>query len=223
MSGHPMDAWQMICEQWLGWSIGRIKRVAAEKAAAPKPVATQQEEWGGGGGRRAPKLEVKVCGLLTSMREVMTKKGSRMAFGEFEDLEQKIEVVFFPEAYGQMAEIIKRGLTEAEPLVATADVEMGEESPKLLVKSLDWVTDAHKGRINSVLLKLNPSKVTADQLRDLKKKLLEHRGKCAVRIEFTDPNFKTRLDLPKTVAVSATAELVRAVTDLFGEGSIYLS
>ena len=227
MSGHPMDAWQTIAEQWLGWSIARIKKIAAEKAAAPKPAATQ-DEWGGGGyggggGRRAPKVEAKVCGLLTSMREVMTKKGSRMAFGEFEDLDNKIEVVFFPEAYSQLAETIKRGLTEAEPLVITADLELSDENPKLLVKAIEWVTEAHKGRVNNVLLKLSPSKVTGDQLRELKKKLLEHRGKCAVRIEFLDPQFKARLDLPKSVSVEATPELVRDVQELFGEGSIFLS
>ena len=44
-------------------------------------------------------------GLIVEMREVMTKKGSRMAFGQLEDLKGKIEVVFFPETYANVQEI----------------------------------------------------------------------------------------------------------------------
>ncbi|HUP58093.1 MAG TPA: DNA polymerase III subunit alpha, partial [Bdellovibrionota bacterium] len=32
VSGHPLDTWQRICEDWLGWSTEKIKSYAAEKA-----------------------------------------------------------------------------------------------------------------------------------------------------------------------------------------------
>ncbi|MGZ6311332.1 MAG: DNA polymerase III subunit alpha, partial [Bdellovibrionota bacterium] len=34
VSGHPMDGWQRICEDWLGWSTERLKRANDEKMAA---------------------------------------------------------------------------------------------------------------------------------------------------------------------------------------------
>ena len=95
VSGHPMDTWQRICEEWLGWSTERVKLFAAEKAQQKKPVPAQDQGWGGGGGEggygrfRAPKTEVKLGGLLGDFKEVMTKKGTRMAFAQIEDLKGK--------------------------------------------------------------------------------------------------------------------------------------
>jgi DNA polymerase-3 subunit alpha len=227
ISGHPMDTWQRICVEWLGWSVERIKTFAAERAARkPEPSAAQGGgEWGGGGGgrfQRPQKPEVRVAGLLGEMREVMTKKGSRMAFGQFEDLTGKMEVVFFPEAYAQAQEILKRAATEAEPLLLVAELETQDEAPKLLVKSVDWVAEAHKNRVQQVVLRLPPGEIQADQLRELKKNLLQHPGRCPVRIEFLDPKFKTRLELPKSVGVAATPQMVRSINQIFGREVVSL-
>ena len=226
VSGHPLDTWQKICEEWLGWSTDRIKQMAAEKAAAPPPAAPQgNADWGGGGGGgyqrfRAPKTEIKIGGLLGEIREVMTKKGSRMAFGVIEDLRGKVEIVLFPEAYQQVGDLVRKAAAEAEPVLLTGEIEFGEEAPKILLKSLEDLAEAHRGRVQQVVLKLNPSEITPDQLRELKKGLLAHRGKCPVRIDFLDPAFRTRLDLPRTVAVAATPQLVQTVQRIFGREDV---
>ena len=50
VSGHPMDTWQRICEDWLGWSTEKIKLYAQEKAAKKQaaPAADQGFEYGAG-------------------------------------------------------------------------------------------------------------------------------------------------------------------------------
>jgi DNA polymerase-3 subunit alpha len=232
VSGHPLDNWQKICEDWLGWTTERIKNHAAEKAARKAAAPAPQEggwggDFGGGGfgpGRfRAPKQEVKLVGLIGGMREVMTKKGSRMAFGEIEDLYGRLEVVFFPEAYANNQEMLKRAATEVEAIIVTADLETADEAPKLLVKTLEWATEAHKGKVQHVVLKITPSEVSPDQLRELKKNLLQHRGKCPVRIDFIDSTFKTRLDLPKALMVSGTPQMVQSINKIFGRNVVVLS
>jgi DNA polymerase-3 subunit alpha len=221
VSGHPMDTWQKICEDWLGWSTERIKNLVAEKAA--QPASSRQPEGGGFGGGfgaerfRAPKTEVKLCGLFTEMKEITTKKGARMAFATLEDLKGKVEAIFFPEAYGQMQEILRRAINEAEPVVVQADVEHsapqgggapGAEAVKILVKSVEWTADAHRGRVQ--------------KLRELKKHLLEHRGKCPVRIDFVDSTFKTSMELPATVSVAATPQMVASINRIFGRDVVAL-
>jgi DNA polymerase-3 subunit alpha len=229
VSGHPMDPWQKICEDWLGWSTERIKLFAEEKATAKRAApASGGQEWGGGYGEgghrgRPQRPEVKLAGLFCEIREVMTKKGSRMAFGFVEDLKGKIEVVFFPEAYAACQELLKRATSEAEAVVVTGELEIGEEAPKILVKSLDWAAEAHKGRVQQVVLRLAPSELRPDQLRELKKQILQFRGKCPVRIDFVDPTFKTRLDLPKTVMVSGTPQMVQSINKIFGRDVVILS
>ncbi len=222
VSGHPMDSWQKICEDWLGWSTERIKRHAEEKAAARKPAPSSDE--GGFVPRhmRPAKPEVRLGGLLGELKEVTTKKGSRMAFCQLEDLKGKVEIIFFPEAYAACQEMIKRATSEAEAIVLTGELELGDEQPKILAKGLDWAAEAHKGRVQQVVLRLPPEEVSADQLRELKKNLLQFRGKCPVRIDFVDSRFKTRLDLPRTVSVAATPQMVSAVNKIFGREVVSL-
>ncbi len=225
VSGHPMDTWQKICEEWLGWNTERIKTYAQEKAAA-KPAASQDGGWGGEGygpGRyRAPKTEVKLGGLLSEMREVMTKKGTRMAFAQIEDLRGKIELVFFPDTYATVQEVLKRALVEAEPVVLTGEMEVGEESPKILVKTLGWAVELHRSRVQQVILKLLPAEVKPEQLRDLKKSLLQHRGKSPVRIDFIDALFRTSLSLPKTACVEPSTQMIESINKIFGRDVVSL-
>jgi DNA polymerase-3 subunit alpha len=228
ISGHPMDPWQKICEEWLGWSTEKLKVVAAEKAAAAAkaPPAADEGGWGGGGGyvarMRTPKPEIRIGGLLGDFKEITTKKGDRMAFAQLEDLKGRVEVIFFSKTYALLGETVKKALAETEPIVVTAEVEYAEEGPKLQVKAIEWATEAHRNRVQQVVLKLNPSEITPDQLRELKKSLLQHRGKCPVRIGFEDPHFKTRLDLPKTVGVAGTPQMVAGVNRVFGRDVVRL-
>jgi DNA polymerase-3 subunit alpha len=230
VSGHPMDTWQGICEEWLGWSTERVREFVKQKLEARKsaPAAPEPQYggggdgWGGGGRFRAPKTEVKLGGLLGELREVMTKKGSRMAFGQVEDLRGKLEVVFFPDAYTQLQEIVKRAAAEAEVVLLTGEIEISEEAPKILAKSVEWVTDAHKNRVQRVVLKLNPGEMKAEQLRELKKSLMQHRGRCPVKIHFTDAGFKTSMDLPATLSVAATPQMVKTVNQIFGREVVSL-
>jgi DNA polymerase-3 subunit alpha len=226
ISGHPMDAWQKICEQWLGWSTERLKTVALEKSQAKKAApAAAEAGWGEGyGGQRfrPAKTEVRIGGLLGELKEVTTKKGSRMAFAQMEDLKGKIEVVFFPETYAAVQEILKRAIVEAEAVVIGGEVEFADEAPKVLVKTLEWAADAHRGRVQQVVIHLAPAEITPDQLRELKKQLLQSRGKCPVRIDFADPGFRTRLVLPKNLGVAASPQTVMAINKIFGKDVVTL-
>lgn len=233
VSGHPMDGWQTICEQWLNWSTEKLKNVAQEKAKAKKaPATAAQPGWGGGwsGGRedsgpmryRAPKTEIKIGGILSEIREVMTKKGQRMAFGQLEDLKGKIEVIFFPEAYANVQAFLRQATAEALPILLVGEIEFGEEAPKILAKTIESLADAHKGKVQEVIIRLSPSEVSVEQLRELKKELIKHRGKYPVRIEFVDPSFKTHLELPKALGISATPHSVSSINHIFGKESVTL-
>lgn len=231
VSGHPMDTWQKICEEWLGWSIEKLKTHTAEKAAQKEaqaakapPASSGGSGWNGGGGgyNRPQRPEAKVAGLIGEMREIMTKKGSRMAFARVEDLTGSMELVFFPDAYAAAAELLKRANNEAEPVLVTGEVESSAEGAKLLVKTMEWVEEAHKNRVQSVVIRLPLAQVTPEQLRELKKHMIHYRGKCGVRIEFVHPKFRTRLQLPKTVGLQSSHQMVESVNKIFGFNVVHL-
>lgn len=134
VSGHPMEAWQKICEQWLGWSTEKLKLVALEKAQVKKTASSKQgnssedNSWGEPMGMnrfRAPKTEVKLGGLVSELREVTTKKGSRMAFAQVEDMNGKVEAIFFPDTYTAVQEILKQAIAEGEPVILGGKSSLG--------------------------------------------------------------------------------------------------
>ncbi len=229
VSGHPMDTWQKICEEWLGWSIDSLKEWGVQKSAemAAKPAAENSGGYGSGGYQRPKRPEVRVAGLIAETKEIMTKKGSRMAFSRLEDLMGSMEIVFFPESFTQNQEMLKRASAEAEPLLITGEVEATPDGAKVFVKTLEWVDEAHKNRVQQVVLKIPLERISSDQLRELKRNIISFRGKCPVRIEFTNaapntPAFKTRLELPKTVGLQTTPQMVESVNRIFGFDVVHL-
>jgi DNA polymerase-3 subunit alpha len=229
VSGHPMDTWQRICDEWLGWTIEKLKdwgqAKAAEEASKPSDGNARNGQYGAGGFQRPKRPEVKVAGLLGEIKEIMTKKGSRMAFGRLEDLASSLEVVFFPESFTQNAEMIKRASVEAEPVLVTGEVEHSAEGAKIFVKTLEWCEESHKNRVQQVVLRLPLERISSDQLRELKRSIIAYRGKCPVRIEFSGSaqgGFKTRLELPKNVGIQTTPQMVESVNRIFGFNVVHL-
>jgi len=54
--------------------------------------------------RFSPKKAITVCGLVESIKKIVTKKKTNMAIVLLEDLSRKIEVVFFPSSYEKNGE-----------------------------------------------------------------------------------------------------------------------
>ncbi|RYZ62373.1 MAG: hypothetical protein EOP09_18880, partial [Proteobacteria bacterium] len=217
VSGHPMDPWQRIAEDWLGWSIEKLKTWGGERAeklaeerrkAPPNPYNGREP--------RVAKPEVRIAGLITESKEIMTKKGSRMAFAKIEDLSSSIELVFFPEAYTASQTILMRSGGEAEPILVTGELECSLEKVQIMVKSLEWLEETHKNRVSQVIFKIPVDQVTPEQLRGLKRMLIESRGKTPVRMMFEADDFRTQMELPKTVGVEASPQFVEQVDKLFG-------
>ena len=42
-------------------------------------------------------------------------------------------------------------------------------------------------------------------------------------IDFVDPRFRTRLDLPRTVGVSGTPQMVQSINRIFGRDVVFLT
>jgi DNA polymerase-3 subunit alpha len=220
VSGHPLDQWQHICDEWLGWNTEKITQFFKDKKENAPAVEepSERKDWR----NRPTKPEVKLCGLVSEMREVMTKKGSRMAFGMVEDLYGKLECVIFPEAYAKLGDMISQATAQAEAVIVVAELELASDLPKLLVKELLWVKDAHQNRVQNVVIRLNTQGISEEHLRALKKQLIQHRGRCPVKIEFVGDQFKTELKLPEGTGLSGTPQMVAAINQIFNAQVVHL-
>ena len=74
---------------------------------------------------------VRMVGLVASLRLLTTKKGDPMAFGQLEDLDGSIEVVFFPRTWKAVRDVVK---TE-QVLFITGKVQADDRGMKVIVDS----------------------------------------------------------------------------------------
>ena len=93
-------------------------------------------------GEDSHKKEVTIFGVIPKTKEFITKKGTRMAFGEAEDGEGSLELVIFPNVFKEVEQM----LTEEKPLVISGTFEVQEgKGGKLLVDKIQDPLDLLKG------------------------------------------------------------------------------
>jgi DNA polymerase-3 subunit alpha len=111
-----------------------------------------------------PQQRIKVGGMITSLRVVMTKKGnSEMAFATLEDGTGKIELVIFPKIYSQFKNIwekdhvvlIEGKLDRREEEMLTLIVDRGELLSESDAAKYDFVIRVPKGISAKKLMELN--------------------------------------------------------------------
>ena len=211
ISGHPMQNWQPICNEWLGSNTDKLK----EQALLPQPPQPEQK-WGQGGGGRPKRREVKFAGIISEFKEIMTKKGSKMAFFQLEDLNGRVEVIAFPEFYANHLEVLSHAKESPEPILVVGEFDVKEGEPKVLANSVMRLEDAHADRVVTMILEFDPTLIKVDQLRSLKQLILQNRGKSPVRMQFSAPTWKGRLELPPALKVAGTPKVTGEINKLFG-------
>lgn len=214
ISGHPMENWQAICNDWLGSNTDTLKAAAVIAAESPAPKV--QNSWGQNGGGRPKRKEVRLAGIVSEFKEITTKKGSKMAFLQLEDYLGRVEVIAFPEFYANHLEVLNLAKNSPEPILVTGEFEVKEGEPKLLATAVQRLEEAHAGRVVTVMVEIDVALAEIDQLRSFKQHVLKNRGKSPIRIQFTSTDWRAKLDLPKELKVEGTPQFTSEVNRIFG-------
>jgi DNA polymerase III subunit alpha len=162
---------------------------------------------------RDDKSEVRICGIVASLADKITKKGDRMAFAMIEDQLGSIEVMVFPDVYSRVSEYLKSD----EPLLVTGTVEIGEESCKLKATDISLLGALKETHARQVRFRLNAAGVRKEQLLSLKGIISRYRGNCATSLELIVPDTcRTLIRLPAAYSVRASDDLSLEAEELFG-------
>jgi len=173
-------------------------------------------------------LEVRVGGLVTSLRETRTRKGDRMAFATLEDAEGSFDLVVFAEPYARLAPLLRKGLELEsgqipDPVLVTGTLEAGD-TPKLLVRDALELAHAEERLCKEIHVRVVADELSRDRLLALRDVLAAHRGDCAVVLHMTIPGeSETVLALPDARGVDPSEALVEKVDGLFGRPVTELS
>jgi len=162
---------------------------------------------------RTDKEQVRVCGIISGIKELITKKGDRMAFVTLEDLSGSVEVIVFPEVYTASMDLLKG----EDPLLISGELDVGEEACKILATEVALLRDVKETMAKRVHIRLTTPGLEEMQMRQLKGIVQRYRGNCDVQLHIVIPNrSETVISLPDQLKMSATDEALADAEALFG-------
>ncbi len=189
--------------------------LSAYSAQLARHADTKASETEGKDGR-----DVRAGGILTSIRETRTRRGSLMAFATLEDLEGTFDLVIFAEPFAQYGSMLKaaaaaEGENGPTPLLVSGTLEDGDP-PKILVREVLELERADERLASELQLTVAETEASRDRLLALKQVLGKHPGECRVAVHLVIPDdSETVIALPG-VGVRPGDALIQDLVGLFG-------
>ena len=140
---------------------------------------------------REPDKRVILAGLITGYREIISKKGSRMAFATLEDLGGNVELIIFPEPFAKHEMQLKAD----QPVLVAGNLKKENDSCKIMVDKVGLLEEMLKKSKNMIIKVDATMEPRLDALGQL---MMNHPGKTGVDLEIELP------DLSKTVTLNVT-------------------
>lgn len=161
--------------------------------------------------------EVTLGGVIDGMKEIITKKGDRMAFLTLQDLSGSCEVVVFPDLYKAHPALLRKDAT----IFIRGRVNSRDDIPKVIAEEAVPLDEVKKRFTRLISIDLHTAGLDPELLERLKKILGSHRGRVPVYLSFRDPNGKTAVLQPgDEFRVETTDELFQAIESLLGENAV---
>jgi DNA polymerase-3 subunit alpha len=135
-----------------------------------------------------PDKRVVVAGLITSLREIISKKGSRMAFAQVEDLTGSVELVCFPEAFAKNEMQLKTD----QPVLVGGNLKREGDSAKIMVDRVAPIEEVMR-KSKHMTFKVDMSMQA--KLKNLSQLLTRFPGKTGVDLEIELEDLKKTVTL----------------------------
>jgi DNA polymerase-3 subunit alpha len=154
---------------------------------------------------------LSVAGLITGLQFKTTKQGKPWAIATLEDLEGAIEVLFFPQTFEQVRNLLRQDLI----CVVRGRLNRRDDVATLYAMELTIpdVTEAPRG---PVVISLPPTRLTGPVAEQLKGVLADHPGITEVHVRLEQPGKHTVLRLDDGLRVTASPALFGDLKHLLG-------
>ncbi len=209
LSDHPLNGFENLSKKMATGEIKELPEIFLSHQAALSLEKTPPKY--DFRNRDQNKKRVTIVGLVQSMREVVTKKGTRMAFGRLEDLSGNCEVVIFPDSFAKYEPILK----EEKPIVVSGFLEAEAGAAKVIVDQIYLLEEAiHRIRHLTVRMDL----VSEDKYTALSQVFHDCVGETKVDFVIDDPETGRRIKLESEAikGVKITAALFEQVFTVVG-------
>ncbi len=209
LSDHPLKGFDTLSELWTTCKVIDLpSQMPPPGSPEAEALKAAKKDWKN---RDAGKKRVIVAGLITDLRELITKKGTRMAFGKVEDLSGACELVIFPDAFAKFEEQLR----DERPMLIGGGLEVEEGSAKIMVDNVAPLEDILR-KTKRMVLKLD--KIMPEDYPRLQNLMQSYPGPTAVSLEIDVPEVARRvmMDIGTTTGINVNNEFFEGVHLLFG-------
>ncbi len=190
-SGHPLRSYE-----------AEIRRVATTDSQLANKLSSQ--------------TEVTLVGMISTFRVITTKKGSRMAFVNLEDLKGSVEIIIFSDLFQKCADLLSR----ETPLVIKGAIDRTDEGAKIIAREVLVLTEFLSDKTRSIHFKIPALWLTEEKLKAFYAILKEFSGDCRGYLHMIEPGqTETILELSGGIRLSEPELLTGRVNSLF-EGRV---
>ncbi len=179
-SGHPLDEFKEVYERCCDVDFAHLERASAEK-------------------------EYTLVGQLVEWREILTRKGKKMAFGKVEGYGGTMEIVVFSNTLET-----NPGRFEVDSIVfLKGKIDLGRENPSFKVERLVQPGELKEKSYRTMHIALNAVRREED-LEGLRDILFESSGQCGVVLHVPDSGKAVAVKAHQGISCSpAAAERIR--------------
>ncbi|MFM6929184.1 MAG: DNA polymerase III subunit alpha [Bdellovibrio sp.] len=209
LSDHPLKGFDTLSEIWVSCKVVDLpKQMPPPGSPEWEAMQAAKKDWKN---RDAAKKRVVVAGLITELRELITKKGTRMAFGKIEDLTGAVELVIFPDAFAKNGEALK----DERPVLIGGGLEVEEGVAKIMVDSVSPMEDILK-KTKRMVFRLD--RIPHEDYSQLQSLMKDHPGPTAVSLEIDIPDVSRRvmMEMSAGSGVAVNNEFFEGVHSIFG-------
>lgn len=163
--------------------------------------------------------EVKLCGIIATVKSMLTKKGDRMAYLTVEDLHGTAEVIIFPDLFKTAGELI----TPERIVRITGTIDRGDKGTKIRGSKIEPLAEVQAQAIKRIRIRLTDRPEVQDQLPRLLEVLRRHPGSTTISMSFrTDGTLEAETAPLPNLTICPSDHFISDVEEVLGKGALSL-
>tara|TARA_Y100000780_G_scaffold226709_1_gene241245 strand:+ start:69792 stop:73454 length:3663 start_codon:yes stop_codon:yes gene_type:complete len=209
VSGHPLQKYEELLKELVSMPIKDIHDLP--QMAKPEFDFRDPKR-----NKDPSKRNMTIAGLMVEKKQIVTKKGDRMAFATLEDLSGKIEVIFFPKVYNECFEFLEGD----DPIVVNGYVRLSDDRRSFYANSVKRIEDESDDKVKAVRISVDVSQLNDFSMPKLKQVLLSYRGSVPAHFIFETAEGKAKMDLGNNYLVNPTPQMAAKINELLNNNSV---
>ncbi|MEK7374097.1 MAG: DNA polymerase III subunit alpha [Thermodesulfobacteriota bacterium] len=165
--------------------------------------------------RKSDRETVAVAGVVSSIREVITKRKETMAYVTLEDLKGSVTVIFFSDVYRSAYDLLHGD----DPLLIRGTLDIAEDSIKVIATEATLLASAAEKPYQTAYFTIDVKKTSAEDIELLRRSLKQFPGTQDGFIRLMEERCETVIYLGEDMKLDLSWPLKKEAERIIGSGA----